>query len=253
MIECVPNISEGRRTDVIDAIVAALEGVDVLHVDSDVDHNRTVITTVGEREAIAAAAFECVHACIRHIDLARHEGVHPRRGACDVVPFVPLAGTRMSECVALARALRARVETELGLVAHLYGEEADPLPVVRRRAEPGSVCIGARGFLIAFNVQLESTDLALARRIAERVRALPAVRALGFPLASRGCVQVSMNLTDFRRTGIVEAYRAVEGAAGVPIRDSEIVGMVPRAAWKAEFEDLIKLRRPAPVLEAATD
>ena len=248
MIECVPNISEGRRTEVILAITGALSDVRVLHVDSDLDHNRTVITFVGEADEVLEAAFTSVSEAHRLIDLSAHDGVHPWRGACDVVPFVPLTGATMDDCVDLARALKERVERELGLPAHVYGAAGDPLPAVRKRAGAGAVCIGARGFLIAYNVQLETTDLDVARRIAKEMRKLPAVRALGFPLKSRGCVQVSLNLLDYRTTALRTAFETVERLSPVPVRDSEVVGMIPESAVDPGLAEAVRCTRMA-VLE----
>ncbi len=244
-IECVPNVSEGRRADVIDGTaeaVSAVPGVRLLHVDADPDHNRTVLTFVGPPAAVSEAAFACAREAWSRIDLDAHDGVHPRTGACDVVPFVPLAGTTLKQCGTVARAFADRLRAELGVHAYLYGAAATiSLPDARRRErEAGRVgtAVGARGLLIAFNVQLETDDLAVARAVAREMRTLPAVRALGFPLPSRRCVQVSMNLCDFRQTGPLAALREVERLAhahDVKVRDSEIVGMVPREAVNADL------------------
>jgi len=255
-IECVPNVSEGRRPEVIEDLAGAVRSVvhvRLLDVDSDADHNRTVLTFVGPPAAVAEAAFRCAREAWRRIDLPAHEGVHPRTGACDVVPFVPLEGATLERCAAAARALSDRLREE-GIHAYLYGAacpDGTPLPAARRRereAGRAGTAVGARDLLIAYNVQLETEDLAVAREFAREVRRLPGVRALGFRLASRGCVQVSMNLCDFRRTGPLAAYREVERLAqarGVAIRDSEVVGMVPHAAVEADFAAATRCRRAA--------
>jgi len=271
LAEAVPNVSEGRRPEVVDEIVAAFRGADprVLLLDrsSDPDHNRSVLTFAGPPQALLAAVVAGAHACVRLIDLRRHDGAHPRMGALDVLPFVPLAGLGMPACVALARAAARRLAAEAGIPAYLYGAaarspERRALVAVRSggfeellrsaAADPdrapdvggpaphpsaGATAVGARPFLVAYNVDLASDDLALARRIARLVRerdgGLPAVRALGLALPRRGRVQVSMNLLDFRVTPPAAAYDAVARAAreaGVGVAASEVVGLVPEAA-----------------------
>ena len=268
LVECVPNFSEGRRPEVMDQIVAAIaavDGVEVLDRQSDTAHNRSVITLVGQHEAAAEAAFDGIAAAARLIDLNVHRGAHPRFGAADVVPFVPLTGADMPVCVETAHALGKRVARELGIPVYFYeeaarGEARRNLAVVRAgefeglrevigtdpsrapdegpaRIHPtaGAVAIGARPPLIAYNVGLASDDLELAQRIAREIRerdgGLPKLKAIG--LAVEGGVQVSMNLTDFRVTGVLEAYQAVRSraaAAGVEVRESEVVGLLPLAA-----------------------
>jgi glutamate formiminotransferase / 5-formyltetrahydrofolate cyclo-ligase len=260
LIECVPNFSEGRRLQVVDEIVAAIAGVvgvTLLDRQSDETHNRSVVTFVGEAASLAAAASL--------IDLNRHQGAHPRFGAADVVPFVPIRVSDMEACVATAHELGARVGGELNIPVYFYEEaarrpERRNLADVRRgefeglrdeigrdperapdegpaavHPQAGAVAIGARPPLIAYNVNLASTDLDLARRIAGEIRerdgGLPCVKAIG--LALDDGVQVSMNLTDFRRTSILTAFEAVRTraeAAGVPVRESEVVGLVPEDA-----------------------
>jgi glutamate formiminotransferase len=270
LIETVPNLSEGRRPGVIDEIAAAFaSGGGVLLIDrsSDPDHNRTVLTLVGPPAGLLDGAVAAAAACVRLIDLARHDGVHPRMGALDVLPFVPLRPDGMAACVALARRAAHRIAEEAGVPTYLYGAAAllpgrEALPAVRgggfaelRRTatvDPGrapdvggpaphptagATAVGARPFLIAYNVDLDSDDLGLARRIATAVRerdgGLPAVRALGLRLPSRGRVQVSMNLTDWRLTPPAVAFAEVArlaAAAGAEVAASEIVGLLPRAA-----------------------
>jgi glutamate formiminotransferase len=280
LIECVPNVSEGRRPEVVDEICAAITAVDGVHLldrQSDATHNRSVLTFVGElgpdgSGAAAAAAFGVIAAAARLIDLNHHEGAHPRFGAADVVPFVPLAESDMESCVAAARALARRVASELSIPAYLYEDAArDParrnLAAVRGNgfeelreeigADPGrapdegeskvhptagAVAIGARFPLIAYNVNLESQDLELAMRIASEIRerdgGLPKLKAIGLALTKPApgggtavdCVQVSMNLTDYRVTSPLDALAAVRtraAAAGVEIRESEVVGLLP--------------------------
>jgi glutamate formiminotransferase len=268
LIECVPNFSEGRRAAVIDEIVAAIAGVArvlVLDRQSDATHNRSVITFVGPDDAVAEAAFAGIAAAARLIDLNVHQGAHPRFGATDVVPFVPLREIDMPACVVAAELVARRAGNELGIPAYLYEEaarrpERRNLADVRRgefeglRAEigadptrmpdfgaaavhptAGAVAVGARAPLIAYNVNLESRDLDLARRIATEIRerdgGLPKLKAMG--LALDDCVQVSMNLTDYRVTGMETAYEAVRvraAEAGVEVRESEVVGLVPQEA-----------------------
>ena len=268
LVECVPNFSEGRRPEVIDEIAAAMAAVDGVHVldrQSDPTHNRCVITLVGPDEAAARAAFGGIAAAARLIDLTKHQGAHPRFGATDVVPFVPLKDDDMPVCVKLARALAARVAAELGIPAYLYEDAAlrpghRNLADVRRgefeglreailtdearapdegprRLHPtaGAVAVGARPPLIAYNVDLETTDLDLAREIAVAIRekdgGFPKVKAMG--LALDDCVQVSMNLVDYRVTSMhtvfAEIARRAE-ARGVGVRRSEVVGLLPEAA-----------------------
>jgi glutamate formiminotransferase len=268
LVECVPNFSEGRRPEVIDEIVAAIaavEGVHVLGRQSDAVHNRCVITFVGPEEAAAEAAFSGIAAAARLIDLTRHEGAHPRFGAADVVPFVPVREGDMPVCVDAARGLARRVAAELDIPAYLY-EEAAVRPAHRnladvrrgefeglrdaivadperapdegpRRLHPtaGAVAIGARAPLIAYNVNLETDDVELAREIAVAIRerdgGFPKVKGMG--LALDDCVQVSMNLVDYRVTSMHTVYEEIARRAaerGVAVRESEVVGLLPEAA-----------------------
>jgi glutamate formiminotransferase len=269
VIECVPNFSDGRDPQVAEAIQAAVRsvpGVRLLGWHADPDHNRSVATFVGAPEGILEAARAAIACATERIDLNRHRGVHPRLGATDVCPFVPLAPHSMPDCVRTAHALGERVGREFGLPVYFYGEaallpERRELPAVRRggfeglretlardpdrrpdagptRLHPraGAIAIGARSFLVAFNVMLASRDLELARSIARAIResdgGLPGIRALGLFLESQDCVQVSINLCAPERTGLVEVFQAVERrarAAGVSVRASELVGFAPRA------------------------
>ena len=267
IIECVPNFSEGRRKEVVDQIVGALasvEGFRVLDVQLDADHNRSVVTIMGEPEAVEEAAFQGIERAARLIDMDQHQGEHPRMGATDVVPFVPIAGVNMADCVEMARRLGERVGRELAIPVYLY-EEAASRPERRnladvRRGEyeglkveietdphrtpdfgparvgkAGATAIGARPPLVAFNVYLNTDDVAIAKAIARAVRhssgGLRYVKALG--LLVEGRAQVSMNLTDHRQTPIhrvVEMIRREAARYGVTIVSSEVVGLIPNEA-----------------------
>ena len=282
VLECVPNFSDGREPGVaraLQAVIGAVPGVRLLDWHSDADHNRSVATFVGAPGALGDAAFAAIATAAETIDLTVHQGVHPRMGATDVCPFVPLAAGDMTRCVALAHALGERVGRELGIPVYFYGEAARTparraLPDVRRggfeglrqalerdparapdagpkRLHPraGAIAIGARGFLVAFNIELESDDLPLAREIALAIReangGLPGIRALGFRLARAGVVQVSINVCEPGRTGLVQVFEAVEALAlarGVAVRASELVGLAPRSALDADVARRVRLR-----------
>ncbi|MBI2901628.1 MAG: glutamate formimidoyltransferase [Planctomycetes bacterium] len=275
LIECVPNFSEGRRRDVVDSLQAAasLPGVKFLDVETDADHNRCVLTFVGGPDALAEAAFAAAAAAVERIDLNAHRGQHPRMGAVDVIPFVPLRGATMGDAVAVAKRVGERLGRELELPVYLY-ESAAARPDRRNLAEirkpqfeglrdligrdpervpdfgpnrihptAGCVAVGARPPLIAYNVDLETEDVAVAKAIAKKIRerdgGLPGIKALGLSIAARKCAQVSMNVCDFRKTGLREAFRAVEAEAralGAAVRSSEIVGLVPQEALPPETE-----------------
>jgi len=283
LLECVPNVSEGRDAALI-ARLADAAGRDAALLDrsSDPDHHRTVLTLAGSPQALHHALLRLYEVALAGIDLRRHQGVHPRLGAVDVVPFVPLDSTPTAVAVAAAERLGAAVAERFGLPVWLYEEAARPgrrraLPAIRRggldglarrlaagerpdfgpaalHPTAGATVIGARPILIAFNVVLASDDLALARRIAAAVRqrapgGLPAVRALGVPLPQRGLVQVSMNLLDYRRTPPRAAFdrvRAAAAASGVRVLESELVGLVPRAALSEEDAEHVRLREFSP-------
>ena len=282
LIECVPNFSEGRRAEVIDEIVHAvgqIDGVTVLDHSRDETHNRSVLTFAGSAEPVVRAATAAVGRALELIDMEQHTGAHPRIGAVDVIPFVPLGGTRIAECVDLARRFGEQIAARFELPVYLYGEaalrpERRRLADVRRgqyealkaeigvnpdrdpdfgpaRLHPrgGAVAVGARKPLIAFNVNLASGDLALAKRIAHAIRessgGLPAVQAMGVLLENPGqppMVQVSMNLVDWERTGIARVVREIrrlaEGA-GVAIDHCELIGLAPTGALlEVAAEDL---------------
>jgi glutamate formiminotransferase len=270
LIESVPNYSEGRRLDVVDAlaaVVAATPGVHLLDRTSDPSHNRSVLTLAGQADAVTRALEATVEVAIREIDMERHAGEHPRIGAVDVVPFVPLGETTMDQAIAQARTFGRGVAERFGIPVFLYARAATRpdrvrLADVRRGGyeglrdeiatsgrEPdygpahthpraGAMAVGARPFLIAWNINLESADLDLARRIARRVResggGLPAVQANGFMIEELGCAQVSMNLLDFATTPVWrvwEEVRAVAEEDGVRLRESELIGLAPLAAF----------------------
>jgi len=269
LYECVPNFSEGRNEEVIAALREAIESVPdvkLLDVERDPDHNRSVFTFVGTAEGVLDAAFRAIKVAVERIDMNRHEGAHPRIGAADVVPFVPLFDATMEEAVNLAHRLARRVAEELNLPVYLYGEAAQKpdrydLANIRKgqyeglaekmkdpnwkpdygpdtpHPTAGAVVIGARKLLVAYNVNLASRNLKAAKRIARHVRAktggLAFVKALGFDLPSKDMVQVSMNLTDYERTPIHAAYEYVKLWAerySQPVYESEIVGLVPLKA-----------------------
>ena len=288
IVECVPNFSEGRRQNVIDEIVAAMAGVPdarVLDVQSDPDHNRSVVTIVGLPEAVLEAVFQGVVTAAELIDMNHHRGGHPRMGAADVVPFVPIQGVSIEDCVALARHLGERVGRELGIPVYLY-EEAASRPDRRnlasvRRGEyeglkeeiatspdrapdfgpatlgtAGATAIAARPPLIAFNVYLNTDDPRPAKAIAQAVRhssgGLRFVKALG--LLVEGQAQVSMNLTDYRRTPIyrvMDLIRTEAARFGLNITHSEVVGLLPAAALldAAQFYLQIADLSPNQILE----
>jgi glutamate formiminotransferase len=269
LVECVPNFSEGRRPEVVDAIaerVKSVAGVHLLDRTSDRDHNRSVLTFAGPAAAVAQAMEQAVEEAIGLIDMRGQEGEHPRIGAVDVIPFVPLGETTIEDCVALARDFGERIAARFQLPVYLYARAAtrpqrEVLAEIRRpqfeglkdliatpqyapdfgpaRLHPtaGAVAVGARPFLIAYNINLESRDVELAQQIARRVRessgGLPRIQAKGFYLADLQVAQVSMNLLDHRITPIWKVWEVVREAAladGVQLRESELIGLCPLAA-----------------------
>jgi glutamate formiminotransferase len=290
MVECVPNVSEGRRGEVVEALadaVRANRGVRLLDYSADPSHNRSVFTFIGQGAAVRDAALALFEIAVRRIDLRTHRGEHPRIGAVDVVPFVPLLESSMEDCVGLARQAGHSIATHHNVPVYLY-EEAASIPERRalehirrgglaglgqRIADPawrpdfgpsalhptaGACVVGARMPLIAFNINLASDRLDVAQRIASTVRSsgggLPNVKALGLWLADRRRAQVSMNLTDYRRTSIRQAYDAVRAQAdvqGVEIESSELIGLAPAGALDAATAAHVQLRgfSPACILE----
>ncbi len=279
IVECVPNFSEGRRVEVVDEIVSAMlaAGVKLLDREMDANHNRAVVTIAGEPGAVEEAAFRGVQMAARLIDLDQHRGEHPRIGATDVVPFVPIANVTMDDCVQMARRVGERIARELDLPVYLY-ERAAARPERRdlayiRRGEyealkeeiatnpdrapdfgptrvgkAGATVVGARPFLIAYNVELATKDVKIAKEIAKVTRekggGLPSVKALGFALEDRGIVQVSMNLTDFHVTDMLKAFNHVRAEAeklGVQVIGSELVGLVPLEALTQLVSQVLRL------------
>jgi glutamate formiminotransferase len=270
LIECVPNFSEGRDHAKTAALVAAMSGIQgawVLDLHTDADHNRCVVTLAGEPEPVAEAALRGAAKAAELIDLRRHRGEHPRIGAIDVLPFVPIEGVSMEDCVALARRAGQEIWEQNKIPVYFYEEaalrpERKRLESVRRgefeflrdevlqnaertpdiggpalHPSAGAVAVGARKFLIAYNVNLETPEVSIARKIARAIRAssggMPHVKAIGVELKQRELAQVSMNLTDFEQTSIRSVFEAVRREAarnGCAIHSSEIVGLVPRKA-----------------------
>jgi glutamate formiminotransferase len=287
LVECVPNFSEGRRAEVVDALadaVATTPAVQLLDRTSDVDHNRSVLTFAGPAEAVAVAMEAAVEVAIERIDMERHEGQHPRIGAVDVVPFVPLGESTMDECIELARRFGAHVAERFGLPVYLYaraatrservvladirkpqyeglkteighlGREPDFGPAAMH-ATAGAMAVGARPFLIAYNINLETSDVDLAKRIAHRIRersgGLPRVQALGLYLDDLQRAQVSMNLLDHTVTPIWlvwETVRDLAAAEGVAVRESELIGLAPLAAL-VEVADHLAVAPSVPIAE----
>ena len=294
MIEAVPNFSEGRRTEVVDAIVAAIQAPGVLLLDrsSDWDHNRSVVTVAGAPQAVVDGVFAAVQVAAARINLFEHRGAHPRLGAADVVPLVPIRGITLAECAALASALGRRIGEELQLPVYLYEAaarrpERRNLADVRRgefealvhaidrperrpdygpaRVGPaGAVIVGARPFLIAYNLFLTTTDVSVAKAIAQAIRAsnggLPAVKALG--LLVNGQAQVSINLVDFAQTPlhvVVETIGRLAAGHGVAVDHSELIGLLPEeavlqaAAYALKLPDFHRLRIVENAIRAAAE
>jgi glutamate formiminotransferase len=291
LIECIPNVSEGRRDEVVAAIAAAAvkaaPGVVLLDRTSDSDHNRSVLTFLGDGEPLVAAMTALVEASLAAIDLRTHKGAHPRLGAVDVIPFVPVRGATNADCVALAKTLGKTLAERFGLPVFLY-EDAASTPerqnlatirkgefegLAKKMADPawkpdfgpdaphpsgGAVVVGARAPLIAYNINLATADLAVADRIAKAIRHLSGgyrfVKAMGVKLEARGQVQVSINMTNFEKTPLHRVFETVKSEAerhGVAVVGSEIVGLVPQAVLLAAAGHFLRLEAdPGPqVLE----
>jgi len=278
LIECVPNFSEGRRISVINKIADSarkVKGVRVLDVEWDKSHNRSLMTLVGEPGKVARAVFEAIKTATNLIDMTKHKGEHPRIGATDVVPFIPVSGVTMKECVLLSNGLAKRVSKELKIPVYMYEASAKKksrqnLADVRKgeyeglkeemgtnperkpdygpsKMHPtaGAMVIGARKYLIAYNVNLDTKNIRIAKNIATKIRerggGLPKVKALGFNV--QGFAQISMNLVDFEITNFDEAYRAIEKEAKkykVNIKSSEIYGMIPLEALVRQIRTTFK-------------
>jgi len=281
LIECVPNFSEGRDASIIDALELAIGSVSgslVLHRTSDPDHNRSVVTFAGAADDVVESAVRAAAKAAELIDLNHHRGVHPRVGALDVLPFIPLDGATLEDCVALAHRAGKRIWKELGIPVYFYEAAATrpdrvKLEDVRRgqfeglreavlaseatrpdvggpalHPTAGAVIAGARKILIAFNINLRTARLDIAQAIAKRIRAsgggLPGIKALGLPLVSRDLVQVSVNITDFEQTPVHVVYSEVARLAaeqGIQIENSELIGLMPRRAMEMAAAGLLKL------------
>ena len=291
LVECVPNFSEGRRPEIIERLARVIEsvaGAVVLDTHMDADHNRSVITFVADAEVVVEAAVRAVKLASELIDLRQHTGEHPRVGATDVLPFVPVRGVTMENCVALAHEAGERIANELHIPVYFYERAArrsyrvnledvrrggfellrEEIEVVEERTpdvghariheSAGACIVGARPFLVAYNINLRTDDLSIARRVARSVRGrdggLRYLKALGFELQTRGLVQVSMNLVDYEKTQLHQAFESVRREAaryGVSVAGSEMVGLVPQAALDRTAEYFLQIENftPAVILE----
>ena len=280
LVECVPNISEGRRADVISKVASAIEavpGVRLLDQTSDPDHNRSVFTFAGEPDAVRQAAHALVDVALVEIDMRSHKGEHPRLGAVDVVPFVPISGFTMPEAVSLAHQFGKEVAAKHNVPVFFYANaalrpERTKLGDIRNKTQyeglaeamksthvpdagpgtfhekAGGIVVGARPFLIAFNIELDTTDLKLAKKIAKEIRessgGLPGIQALGFELTDPQRAQVSMNVLDFNVTSLATVWREVEkraSEAGVKILRGELIGLIPLDAALQVAASALKL------------
>lgn len=278
LLEAVPNFSEGRRPEVVFRIAGAASALgSVLDVHSDPDHHRSVVTIAGPPDDVVETVLAASREAIDSIDLRSHDGVHPRIGSVDVVPFVPLGDTSMETARQAAVRFAREFCSTTGVPVFYYGEAAGgrSLPHLRKEAfagampdlggsaphpTAGATAVGARGPLVAFNVNLATTEVAAAREIAARLRGssggLRGVLTLGLALESKGLSQVSMNLTSLEATPIPAAYDAVVAAAGelgVEVASSEIVGLAPRAAWGDRTPESLQLTGPVRTLEEALE
>jgi glutamate formiminotransferase / 5-formyltetrahydrofolate cyclo-ligase len=280
VIECVPNVSEGRNSEVLSEIAAAVRsapGVRLLDVSSDPSHNRSVLTLVGDAEGVRQGVRALFGAAVQRIDLTRHRGEHPRMGAVDVVPIIPIRGATVEQCVALSREIAAEIAERYRIPVYLYEDSATSdrrrnLAEVRKgefegfadkmkasewkpdfgpdapHPTAGVVAVGARAPLIAYNINLGTRDLAIADRIAKAIRHLGGgfryVKALPVELAERGQVQVSVNMTNFKKTPLHRVFECVRSEAerhGIPIVGSEIVGLTPAEALVMTAEHYLRL------------
>lgn len=268
IIECVPNISEGRREEVILSVIENVRktGVKLLDYSSDPDHNRTVITFVGDRQSVKEGALQVARDAVKSIDLREHKGTHPRMGAVDVIPFIPVRGATMQDCIALSKEVGSTIASELGVPVYLYAESATKesrrlLPEIRKgefegffekirdpewlpdfgpaevHSSAGVTAVGAREFLIAFNINLNTKDLNIAKKIARSIRessgGLKYIQAREMNLEEKGCVQVSMNILNYRKAPLYRVFEIVKMEAdrfGVSVLESELVGLMPMRA-----------------------
>jgi glutamate formiminotransferase / formiminotetrahydrofolate cyclodeaminase len=291
IVECVPNFSEGRRPEVVDAIVAAIMSVPQIYLldrEMDKDHNRAVITFVGPPDSVGRAAIRGVEAATQFIDLTRHTGEHPRIGATDVVPFIPIRGVTLEECVVIARSVGKEIAERFHIPVYFYEAaamrpERTNLENIRKgqfeglrdeietnperrpdfgetRIHPtaGAIVVGARKPLIAYNINLNTPDVAIAKQIAKRIRfssgGFPCVKAMGVLLKERNLAQVSMNLTDYETTSVEAAFNAVQkeaAAVGVDVVGSEIIGLIPQKAFDQVAAAYLRVEnyKPSMILE----
>jgi glutamate formiminotransferase len=281
IVECVPNFSEGRRTDVIESIVnevKSVEGVRLLDYEYDGDHNRSVVTFVGEPEKVKEAAYKAISKASELIDMNKHKGEHPRIGASNVVPFIPISEVTMDDCVNLAKELGEEVAGKLNIPVFLYEAaaakpERKNLANIRKgqyeglkediKKDPerkpdfgpdelhptaGATVIGARMPLVAYNVNLGTDDIEVAKKIAKAIRfkdgGLRYVKALGFEIKERNIVQVSMNLTNYEKTPVFRVFEMIRTEAerfGVPVIGSEVIGLIPMNALIEVADHYLKL------------
>ena len=283
LIACVPNFSEGVELELVEEIVAAIKTAVVLDLHSDPDHNRSVVTMVGEPEEVKQAAFELTERAMQLLDVNNHSGAHPFIGVVDVIPFIPVKGCQMKDAVDLSHKLGEELWKKLSLPVFYYGfaakvKERQELPYVRKGgyaalkreiAEPhrkpdvgrglhataGVVAVGARNYLIAFNVNLQSNDLDVANSIAQNIRessgGLPGVRAIGIDLTSRGITQVSINVVDHEKTSLKKVFDEVSKWTKeykVAIEGSELIGLLPKSAVFPDMKEYLRLAQPPRIL-----
>lgn len=286
LIECVPNFSEGRNQSKVNAIadeISKVQDVELIGLEMDYDHNRSVMTCIGVPNGIALGVYNACLKATELIDLREHQGIHPRIGATDVIPLIPLVNSSMAECVTLARVIGRRIAHTIGIPVFYYGSaflnpQNEILANIRRgefermvhnslldkqlgqdvgpsriHHSAGAVAIGVRDILIAFNINLRSRNIKIARQLAQEIRerdgGLPGVKALGFKLHHEQCVQVSMNITDYRQTSLSEVYRVISLKShqmGVDILNSELVGLVPEEAFGNATPEDLKMKNMTP-------
>ncbi|PIR55003.1 glutamate formimidoyltransferase [Candidatus Peregrinibacteria bacterium CG10_big_fil_rev_8_21_14_0_10_36_19] len=264
IVECVPNFSEGKDQKVIDQIVSSISSVpevEVLHRTSDTDHNRSVITFIGPAKNVCEAAFQATKKASELIDITNQKGVHPRLGATDVIPLIPLKNITQKDLIPHAEALAKRITSELKIPTHLYEKAAQtelkknlanirlqkPSPDFNCNSplkEAGETTVGVREILIAFNVNLKTNNLKAAKEIAKKIRQ-PYLKALGLELQSRNIVQVSMNLTNYKKVSPLKAFNLIQEEAqklNTEILESELIGLIPKDALPENPEEKIKLK-----------
>lgn len=281
LIECVPNFSEGKNKEIIKKIATSIKkskGVKVLDINSDIDHNRSVITFIGSPEKVIEAMFLGAKTASKLIDLSKHKGVHPRIGATDVIPIVPLKNTSTQECVELAKKLGEKIGKELKIPVYLYekattrehnrnlsnirnigfeklkfliktDQKRSPDFGPKNLRKAGAIALGVRNFLIAFNVNLKTTDTNIAKNIAKKIRekngGFKYLKALGLSLKSKNCVQVSMNFINYKKTPISKVFKKIEQEAKkykTKILESELIGLIPKDGFKNTSPKKLKLK-----------